>query len=129
MTKLPAPPMVYISGEEMTHEVMKMVLQSWISPYLETSKWQSFDLSCKSRNATKDQVLKDAIKAGADCGAIFKEPTITPNAEQVKEMGLSKSWGSPNGEMRKGWNGYSIDRDTISVTGLESQMGYKKPVL
>jgi isocitrate dehydrogenase len=129
MNKLPAPVMVYISGEEMTHEVMKMVLDKWIAPYLDTAAWQHFNLSCKNRDATKDQVLKDAIAAGAACGAIFKEPTITPNAEQVKEMGLSKSWGSPNGEMRKGWNGYSIDRDTISITGLESQMGYKKPVL
>jgi isocitrate dehydrogenase len=129
MTKISAPPMVYISGEEMTHEVMKMIREKWIAPYLDTKAWQHFDLSCKSRDATKDQVLKDAIAAGAKCGAIFKEPTITPNAEQVKEMGLSKSWGSPNGEMRKGWNGFSIDRDTISVTGLESQMGYKKPVL
>lgn len=129
MNKMIAPSMVYISGEEMTREVMKMVIQGWILPYFDISKWQMFDLSCKMRDETKDQVLKDAIKAGADCGAIFKEPTITPNAEQVKEMGLSKSWGSPNGEMRKGWNGFSIDRDTISVNGLESQMGYKKPVL
>jgi len=127
--KLQAPAMVYISGEEMTREVMKMILAQWIAPYLDTKQWQMFDLSCKSRDTTKDGVLKDAIAAGAACGAIFKEPTITPNAEQVKEMGLSKSWGSPNGAMRKGWNGFSIDRDTISVGGLESQMGYKNPVL
>ncbi len=127
--KMPAPAMVYISGEEMTREVMKMILAQWIDPYLDTKQWQHFDLSCKNRDATQDKVLKDAIAAGAACGAIFKEPTITPNAEQVKEMGLSKSWGSPNGEMRRGWNGYSIDRDTISVPGLGSQMGYKNPVL
>lgn len=127
--KLPAPNMVYISGEEMTHEVMNMILAQWVAPYLDTSAWQRFDLSCKSRDATKDQVLKDAIAAGAQCGSIFKEPTITPNADQAKEMGLSKAWGSPNGTMRAGWNGFSIDRDTISVTGLESQMGYKKPVV
>lgn len=129
MTKLSAPAMVYISGEEMTREVMKMILAKWIAPNLDTSQWKMFDLSCKSRDATKDQVLKDAIAAGAECGAIFKEPTITPTADQAKEMGLSKAWGSPNGTMRAGWNGFSIDRDTISVTGLESQMGYKKPVV
>ncbi len=127
--KMTAPAMVYISGEEMTREVMKMVLAGWIDPYLDTKQWQHFDLSCKNRDATQDKVLKDAIAAGAQVGAIFKEPTITPNAEQVKEMGLSKSWGSPNGEMRKGWNGFSIDRDTISVPGLGSQMGYKNQVL
>jgi isocitrate dehydrogenase len=127
--KLAAPPMAYISGEEMTREVMKMILEQWVAPYLDTSKWQGFDLSCKHRDETKDQVLKDAIAAGTKIGAIFKEPTITPTADQAKEMGLSKAWGSPNGKMREGWNGFSIDRDTITVPGLETQMGYKKPVL
>ncbi|MGE0753563.1 MAG: isocitrate/isopropylmalate family dehydrogenase [Alphaproteobacteria bacterium] len=127
--KLTAPPLVYISGEEMTREVMKMIISQWIDPYLDTSNWQFFDLSCQSRDDTQDKVLEDAIAAGARIGAIFKEPTITPNAEQVKQMGLSKSWGSPNGVMRKGWNGFSIDRDTISVKGLDGQMGYAKQVL
>lgn len=127
--KLPAPPMVYISGEEMTREVMKMVLSQWVEPYLDTTSWQFFDLSCVNRDKTQDKVLENAIAAGAKCGAIFKEPTITPNTEQVKQMGLSKSWGSPNGKMRAGWNGFSIDRDTIAVGGLKGQMGYANPVL
>jgi len=127
--KIPAPAMVYIAGEEMTREVMKRVLDAWVSPYLETAKWQWFDLSCKSRDSTGDKVLKDAIAAGADVGAIFKEPTITPTDEQMREMGLSKPLGSPNGKMRAAWNGYSIDRDTIVVPGLEGHMGYKRPVL
>ena len=129
MTKLAAPAMVYISGEEMTREVMKMVLDKWIAPYLDTSKWQFFDLSCKARDDSGDQVLKDAINAGTKIGAIFKEPTITPTGDQVREMNLKNPLGSPNGKMRAAWNGYSIDRDTISIKGLESQMGYKNPVL
>ena len=129
MTKLPAPDMVYISGEEMTREVMKLVLDQWVSPYLDTAKWQFFDLSCAKRDATDDKVLADAIDEGTAVGAIFKEPTITPTADQMKEMGLKKPLGSPNGKMRKAWNGYSIDRDTIVIPGLESQMGYAKPVL
>ena len=129
MTKLAAPAMVYIAGEEMTREMMKMIMEQWIAPYIDTSKWQFFDLSCKHRDATDDQVLRDAIAAGAQVGAIFKEPTITPTADQVKSMGLSKPYPSPNGKMRAGWNGYSIDRDTIRVAGLESQMGYENPVL
>lgn len=127
--KLAAPAMVYISGEEMTREVMKMVLDKWINPYLNTSKWQFFDLSCARRDQTGDQALKDAIAAGTAIGAIFKEPTITPTEEQMKLMGLKKPLGSPNGEMRRAWNGFSIDRDTITIEGLESQMGYKRPVL
>jgi isocitrate dehydrogenase len=127
--KLKAPPMVYISGEEMSREVMKMNLDQWANPYLDTSAWKFFDLSVKSRDDSNDQILKDAIEAGTQIGAIFKEPTITPTGDQVKSMGLKNALGSPNGKMRAAWNGYSIDRDTITVKGLESQMGYKNPVL
>jgi len=129
MSKLPAPPMVYISGEEMTREVMKMIVEQWVSPYLDTSKWQHFDLSCKARDDSEDKVLRDAIAAGTEIGAIFKEPTITPTGDQVKAMGLKTALGSPNGKMRAAWNGYTISRDTIPVKGLEAQMGYKNPVL
>src|SRR5262245_26107036 len=122
--KLTAPAMVYISGEEMTREVMKMVLDKWIVPNIDTKNWKFFDLSCAKRDETGDKILKDAIAAGTEAGAIFKEPTITPTEEQMKEMGLKKPLGSPNGEMRRAWNGFSIDRDTISVTGLEDKMGY-----
>ncbi len=47
--------------------------------------------------------------------------------DQAQSMGLSKCWGSPNGAMRRGWNGYTISRDTIHIEGM--QLGYKKPVL
>jgi isocitrate dehydrogenase len=125
-TKVKAPPMVYIAGEEMTHYACTLITDQWIKPYFDTSSWQHFDLSCKSRDATSDQVLKDAVKAGAEIGAIFKEPTITPTAVQQKEMGLTRSLGSPNGAMRAGWNGITISRDTIHIEGIE--LGYKNPV-
>jgi isocitrate dehydrogenase len=76
--------MVYISGEEMTHYVSQLVVEEWIKPYFETSGWETYDLSCKSRDQTNDQVLKDAVEAGKRIGAIFKEPTITPSALQVQ---------------------------------------------
>lgn len=125
--KVIAPPMVFIEGEEMTHYATKLLVEKWIQPYFDTSKWEYFDLSCKSRDKTNDQVLKDAVEAGKRIGAIFKEPTITPSAIQVKEMGLSKGFGSPNGAMRKGWNGMTISRDTIHIEGIE--LGYANPVL
>lgn len=90
-------------------------------------QWEFFDLSCVSRDKTDDKVLADAIAAGKRIGAIFKEPTITPTADQVKEFGLKKAWGSPNGAMRVGWNGISISRDTIHLPGME--LGFKKPCL
>ena len=119
--------MVYISGEEMTQLAMQWILDKWIKPNIDITNWEFFDLSCRNRDRTQDQVLKDCIEAGGKVKAIFKEPTITPNGDQVKEMGLSKAWGSPNGAMRKGWNGYTISRDTIHIEGVK--LGYEKPVL
>lgn len=124
--KVLAPPMVYIAGEEMTHYACNLILQEWLEPYFDMSQWQRFDLSCRHRDATNDQVLKDAVQAGKQIGAIFKEPTVTPTAVQQKEMGLSQPLGSPNGAMRRGWNGITISRDTIHITGID--LGYKNPV-
>jgi isocitrate dehydrogenase len=105
---------------------MELVMDRWINKYLDTSAWDSYDLSCAARDASDDQVLHDAVAAGAAIGAIFKEPTITPTAVQQKQMGLKKAWGSPNGAMRRGWNGITISRDTIHIDGIE--LGFKKPV-
>ena len=120
-SKIPAPPMVYIAGEEMSRWAGELYLNEWIRPYVDISKWEFYDLSCVSRDKTQDQVcallarmsypagqtrgdqvLRDCIAAGRRIGAIYKEPTITPTEDQAKEFGLSKAWGSPNGAMRKG---------------------------
>ena len=125
--KVKAPPMVYIAGEEMTHYACELFTKEWFQPYFDISSWERYDLSCKARDETNDQVLHDAVEAGKRIGAIFKEPTITPTAEQKEEMGLTRSFGSPNGAMRRGWNGITISRDTIHIDGIE--LGYKNPVL
>jgi len=121
-----APPMVYIAGEEMTHYASQLIVEQWIKPYFDTSAWETYDLSCKARDESNDKVLHDAVEAGKRIGAIFKEPTITPSSIQVKEMGLSKAYGSPNGAMRRGWNGITISRDTIHIEGVK--LGYKDKV-
>lgn len=127
MSKIKAPKMVYVLGEEMTRYGMQLILDKWIEPNFDTSNWQYYDLSCINRDKTQDKVLADLIEAGKQIKAIFKEPTITPTAEQKEKFGLSKAWGSPNGAMRRGWNGISISRDTIHIKGLE--LGYKNKVL
>ena len=119
--------MVYISGEEMTRYTMQLILDQWLKPHMDTSSWEFFDLSCKARDDTEDKVLHDAVAAGKRLGSIFKEPTVTPTAIQVKELGLKKGWGSPNGAMRRGWKGVSISRDTIHIDGVK--LGFDKPVL
>lgn len=126
MTKLTAPRMVYITGEEMTRYTMQLILDQWITPHIDTSAWQFFDFSVKARSDSDDQVLRDCVEAGKEIRAIFKEPTITPTKEQAEALG-SKQLGSPNGAIRRGWNGITISRDTTHVPGLE--LGYKNPVL
>jgi len=75
--------MVYISGEEMTHYTMNLILDNWVKPYFDVSSWEHYDLSCKARDKSNDKVLTDAVDAGKRIGAIFKEPTITPSTKQV----------------------------------------------
>jgi len=118
--------MVFITGEEMTHYAMNLFRVRCLEPYLDTSQWEFYDLSCKNRDKTGDKVLHDAVEAGARIGAIFKEPTITPTQVQREEMGIKMVLGSPNGVMRRGWNGFTISRDTIHIEGIE--LGFSKPV-
>lgn len=125
--KIKAAPMTYISGEEMTHYCCNLMLEKWIYPRIDTSSWEFYDLSCKNRDDTEDQCLRDAVASGARLGAIFKEPTVTPTEVQKVQMGLKSSWPSPNGAMRKGWNGITISRDTIHIEGID--LGFKRPVL
>jgi isocitrate dehydrogenase len=124
---LKSPPLVYISGEEMSRYAGELYLDNWIRPYMDISNWKFYDLSCKSRDNSNDQVLRDCIAEGAKIGAIYKEPTITPNAQQKIEFGLKNTLPSPNGIMRAGWNGITISRDTIHIPGMN--LGYKNPVL
>merc|ERR1740117_1412444 len=102
-------------------------MDKWVKPAWDTSQWEHFDLSCVNRDNTEDQVLHDAVAAGARIRSIFKEPTVTPTEVQKEKLGLKKTWGSPNGAMRRGWNGITISRDTIHIEGLE--LGFKRPVL
>jgi len=125
--RIVAPPMVYISGEEMTRYCMSLVLDKWINPNIDTKMWEYYDLSCINRDQTDDKVLDDAVSAGKRLGAIFKEPTVTPTQVQKEKLGLSKTYGSPNGAMRRGWNGITISRDTIHIKGVE--LGFKNQVL
>ena len=71
-TKIVAPPMVFVSGEEMTRYTMELILDKWVKPNFDLSKWDYYDLSCVSRDNTEDKVLHDAVAAGARIGSIFK---------------------------------------------------------
>lgn len=40
----------------MTRYCMDLILKEWVNPFIDTSKWEYFDCSCKNRDATDDQV-------------------------------------------------------------------------
>lgn len=42
--KIEAPPMVYISGEEMTNYAMNLIVDQWIRPHLDIKHWVSSSL-------------------------------------------------------------------------------------
>jgi isocitrate dehydrogenase len=90
----------------MTRYTMQLILERWVTPYVDTSSWEYFDMSCKVRDDTNDQVLHDAVAAGAKIGAIFKEPTITPTATQREQMGLKKVDTFKNGPTKDTVNSY-----------------------
>ncbi len=69
-------------GEEFTRYAGELYLNKWIRPYVDTSKWEFFDLSCVARDKSNDEVLRAAIESGKKTCAIYKEPTITPVRSQ-----------------------------------------------
>jgi len=125
--KMRAPPMVYVKGEEMSRYTMEKVLERWVRPRVDTTAWEEHDLSAANRDETRDQALRAVINAGLRVRSVFKEPTITPTSDQVSRLGLSRSYPSPNGAMRSGWNGITISRDTIHIPGIA--LGYSNKVL
>ena len=52
--------MTYILGEEMTRYTMQLVLDKIISPHVDTTQWEFYDLSCVSRDNTEDKVKQGA---------------------------------------------------------------------
>lgn len=61
--KISAAPMVYVAGEEMTRYTMQLILDKWVHPHVDTTKWEFYDLRAKNRDDTEDQVLRDVITA------------------------------------------------------------------
>ena len=45
--------MVYISGEEMTRYAMELIMEKWVKPSVDISKWEFYDLSCKDHRSIK----------------------------------------------------------------------------
>ena len=92
-------PLVEMDGDEMTRILWKMIKDELIIPFIDL-KTEYYDLGLENREATKDQVTVDAANANLKYKVAVKCATITPNADRVKEYGLTEMYKSPNGTIR-----------------------------
>ncbi|MBQ7523005.1 MAG: NADP-dependent isocitrate dehydrogenase [Oscillospiraceae bacterium] len=92
-------PIVEMDGDEMTRVIWQKIKDELLRPYLELQT-EYYDLGLPNREATGDRVTADAAEAVKRLGVGVKCATITPNADRVKEYGLTQMWKSPNGTIR-----------------------------
>ena len=109
-------PVVELDGDEMTRVIWQWIKDVLIFPYVDL-KSEYYDLSLVNREATKDQVTKDAAAAIDRLGVGVKCATITPNAQRMTEYSLSSMWKSPNGTIRAALDG-TVFREPIMASGI-----------
>lgn len=120
-------PLVEMDGDEMTRIIWQMIKDELILPFVDL-KTEYYDLGLPNREATKDQVTKDAAAANAKYGVAVKCATITPNTGRMTEYNLTQMWKSPNGTIRTHLDG-TVFRSPILVSGISPVIpSWKKPI-
>jgi isocitrate dehydrogenase len=104
-------PVVDIDGDEMARVMWKFIREKLVLPYLDV-ELRSFDVSVERRDETGDRVTQEAIEAVAACGVGVKCATLTPDLDQVRELGLRKPLKSANTIIRNALGG-TIFREAI----------------
>ncbi len=121
-------PIVEMDGDEMTRIIWQMIKDKFIHPYLDIDL-KYYDLSIQNRDATDDQVTKDAAHAILEHGVGVKCATITPDEARVKEFALKKMWKSPNGTIRNILGG-TVFREPIVTSNVPKYVpGWEKPMV
>ncbi len=120
-------PLVEMDGDEMTRILWQMIKEELLLPFVDL-KTEYYDLGLQNREETKDAVTVAAAEATKRYGVAVKCATITPNADRVKEYGLSEMWKSPNGTIRAILDG-TVFRTPILAKGIEPYVrSWKKPI-
>jgi isocitrate dehydrogenase len=109
-------PIVEMDGDEMTRVLWRWVKERLLLPHIDL-KTEYYDLGLAKREETGDRVTTAAAEAALRLGVAVKCATITPNAERVKEYGLSEMWKSPNGTIRAILDG-TVFRAPILARGI-----------
>ncbi len=103
---------VEMNGDEMARVMWDMIREKLITPFVEV-ELRSFDLGINRRNETDDRVTAEAAEAIKEDFVGVKCATITPTAEQVKELGLKRRFKSPNATIRGALDGAIFRRPII----------------
>lgn len=89
----------------------------------------SYDLGIENRDATNDQVTKDAAEAIKKYNVGVKCATITPDEKRVEEFKLKQMWKSPNGTIRNILGG-TVFREAIICKNIPRLVsGWVKPII
>ncbi|EFA10595.2 Cytosolic isocitrate dehydrogenase [NADP]-like Protein [Tribolium castaneum] len=121
-------PIVEIDGDEMTKIIFAEIKNKLILPFVELGR-DYYDCSLPNRNATKNQVSKDAAEAILRHNVGIKCSTITPDEERVKEFNLTQMWPSPNGMIRNALNGTQFRESIICRNVNKYVRGWTKPII
>ncbi|EDL98862.1 isocitrate dehydrogenase 1 (NADP+), soluble, isoform CRA_b, partial [Rattus norvegicus] len=78
---------VEMQGDEMTRIIWELIKEKLILPYVELDL-HSYDLGIENRDATNDQVTKDAAEAIKK----YNDKSIEDFAHSSFQMALSKGW-------------------------------------
>jgi isocitrate dehydrogenase len=120
-------PIVEMDGDEMTRVLWQWIKDLLLAPYIDL-RTEYYDLGLAKRNETADRITAEAAEATLRHGVAVKCATITPNAERMKEYGLSEMWKSPNGTVRAVLDG-TVFRAPILVRGVSPYIPtWTKPI-
>ncbi|MBR1889986.1 MAG: NADP-dependent isocitrate dehydrogenase [Alloprevotella sp.] len=120
-------PIVEMDGDEMTRILWKMIKDELILPFVDL-KTEYYDLGLEHRDATADQVTRDAAEATKRLGVAVKCATITPNKQRMSEYNLHEMWKSPNGTIRSILDG-TVFRAPITIPTIKPVVkNWEKPI-
>jgi len=119
---------VEMQGDEMTRIIWELIKEKLIFPYVELDL-HSYDLGIENRDATNDQVTRDAAEAIKKYHVGVKCATITPDEKRVEEFKLKQMWKSPNGTIRNILGG-TVFREAIICKNIPRLVsGWVKPII
>ena len=128
MNKIPMKnPIVEMDGDEMTRVIWSLIKEELIKPFVDLNT-EYYDLGLPNREATDDDVTKQAAEAIRKHRVGVKCATITPNAKRMEEYNLSRMYPSPNGTIRAALDGTTF-RSPILLPGTTPLVPtWKEPI-